>query len=155
MVIMARYKGEGSVYRLPNGRWRGYITVGYKPDGKRDSPFVTAKTKTEAVEEFKKLQTKLLTGTLPEPGRMTVGQFLDLWLDRVKSSMRPKTWAGYEANVRLHLKPAFGRLPLPKLTPLHIQDLYQRLLDRGLTRRTVEWVHATLHNALRRPSSGG
>lgn len=32
--MMARSKGEGSVYKLPDGRWRGYVTVGYRPDCK-------------------------------------------------------------------------------------------------------------------------
>jgi integrase len=54
----------------------------------------------------------------------------------------------HEQIVRLHLKPALGRLKLSKLTPAHVQGLYRDKLDSGLSSATVQKIHTVLHKAL-------
>ena len=54
----------------------------------------------------------------------------------------------HEQIVRLHLKPALGRLKLSKLTPAHVQGLYRDKLDSGLSSATVHKIHTVLHKAL-------
>lgn len=51
--------------------------------------------------------------------------------------------------MRLHLKPSIGRSKLQKLGPLDVQELYLSKLDSGLSPRTVQIVHTTLHKALK------
>src|SRR4029077_13302697 len=55
---------------------------------------------------------------------------------------------GYEVHVRLHLKPTIGKLPLDKLTPLHVQQLLNGRIARGLSPKTVRYVRGTLRTAL-------
>jgi len=82
---------------------------------------------------------------------MTVGEFLDMWLDRIaKPRVRAQTFKGYEVNVRVHLKPAIGRIPLDKLEPMHVQDLIDRKLREGLAPKSVRYMHGILRNALNR-----
>jgi integrase len=45
--------------------------------------------------------------------------------------------------------PTLGRLALPKLTPQHLSALYGAKLAEGLSPRTVQFLHAVLHAALR------
>ncbi len=54
----------------------------------------------------------------------------------------------HEQIVRLHLKPALGRVKLSKLTPAHVQRLYRDKLDSGLSSAAVQKVHTVLHKAL-------
>lgn len=42
-----------------------------------------------------------------------------------------------------------GRLPLKKLTEIHVQRLYSSMQDRGLSARTVRYTHAVLRRALK------
>ena len=51
--------------------------------------------------------------------------------------------------MRLHLTPTLGGVRLDKLNALQVQSLYGRKLDSGLSARTVEIIHATLHKALK------
>jgi integrase len=49
----------------------------------------------------------------------------------------------------VHIKPALGRVKLGALTPNHVRRLYRQKLDSGLAPRTVNYIHVTLHKALK------
>jgi integrase len=85
-----------------------------------------------------------------------VGEYLDRWLlDSVRYTVRQRTYERYESIVRVHIKPAFGRLKPKSLTPNHVRTLYRKKLDSGLAPRTVNYVHTTLHKALKDAVSDG
>jgi len=46
-----RPQGEGSVYRLPDGRWRGVVNLGWH-SGKRRRKYITRGTQAEVVRSF-------------------------------------------------------------------------------------------------------
>ena len=50
--------------------------------------------------------------------------------------------------IRCHIKPELGRRKLKTLAPDHVQVLYWRKLDAGLTPGTVRLVHSILSRAL-------
>jgi integrase len=87
-------------------------------------------------------------GVLPVGPRVSVGQFLEHWLATAKSSVRPKTYTSYEGTVCLHLAPAFGRVDLQKLTPVHVQDLLTTKARGGLSPTTVRYILLVLRIAL-------
>jgi integrase len=76
---------------------------------------------------------------------MVPGQFHD----SVRDTVRQRTWERYEQIVRVHLKPAFGRMKLKNLTTTHARALYREKLDSGLAPRTVNYIHTTLSKALK------
>jgi integrase len=82
--------------------------------------------------------------------KTALGDYLDRWLtDSVRDTVRQNTWERYEQIVRLHIKPALGRVKLKSLTPTHVRALYRDKLDAGLATRTVQYIHTTLHKALK------
>jgi integrase len=73
-------------------------------------------------------------GSTFDPDGMTVGAYLDSWLnDSVRGHVRPSTFYRHESIVRLHIKPALGRLKLAALNPAHVQALYRAKLDQELS----------------------
>lgn len=168
--------GEGSVFfHRRTGRWVCELVIGTEvvtgPDGKpvldekglpktrRKVIRFSSERKSEVqawrVQKLKELQ----DGTLVEPSRETLGQFLDRWLETVvQHEVKPATVQNYREMVEFYLKPGLGAVPLQKLTPPQIQAFYHQLLtsppprakDRGrtLSPRTVQLVHAVLHRAL-------
>jgi integrase len=75
---------------------------------------------------------------------------LDRWLtDAVQDTVRQRTYERYEQIARVHIKPALGRLKLKSLTTTHVRGLYREKLDAGLAPRTVQYIHTTLHKALK------
>lgn len=48
-----RGNGEGSIYRLADGRWRGSIFLGYR-DGKPHRKYVTRRTRTAVATDLRR-----------------------------------------------------------------------------------------------------
>lgn len=43
--------------------------------------------------------------------------------------LRPNTARNYEGLIKYHVKPRIGHIPLQKLTPEHLQQLYRAMLE--------------------------
>ncbi|MGE0541496.1 MAG: tyrosine-type recombinase/integrase [Dehalococcoidia bacterium] len=146
-----RGNNEGTIRQRLNGLWEARVTL---PNGERKSYY--GKTRAE-------VQRKMTAGLrdvqqgLPVPtGRQTVGQFLDRWLaDVVKLKNRPRTYVSYEEAVRLHLKPALGKLSLERLTPQVIQTALTRMIENGVSAHRTAYVRNILRNALGRAVKWG
>ena len=69
---------------------------------------------------------------------MTVGEWLDMWFSEYKAlTIRPSTHASYYNNIRIHLKPLFGDIPLNQLEPYEIQSALNGMSKSGLAPATV------------------
>jgi integrase len=141
---------KGPFYIVLNGRWySGQQLIG--------EPFMT---KREAREAMADLLSKAHRGEMVEPSRQTLADYLEAWLRKKKAGgMRPSTWDSYSRNIRHHIIPAVGKVPLQKLSAQHLDDLYaglrsERVLPSGrrgrpLSARTIRYVHVILHAALK------
>lgn len=146
-----RGRGEGSIYRRKDGRWAGEVFLGYSEDGKRLRKVVYGQTQAEVLEKLRTIQLQLhRDGQLFEPSNMLLGDFLQEWLEQIKPSRRLTTYGNYERAVRLHINPEIGRIPLSKLTALHIQRLYTSMANRGYSSNTIRIAHSVLIQALAR-----
>src|SRR5215207_9234600 len=143
-----RGNGAGTVYPRKNkdGKVIGY-RGSYIVNGKRY--YVSAKTKTETEQKLRQAMTDADRGLVFEAGALTLGDYLDKWLPSIKDTVRQRTWERYEQLVRVHIKPALGRLKLKDLTRAHVKELYREKLDAGSSPRTVQYIHTTIHKALK------
>lgn len=138
-----RGSGEGSIYRRQDGRWEAAISLG---NGRRRRFY--GKTHGEVKRKLVEAQKALQDG-LPLIGeRQTAAVYLEAWLEATRPSVRPQTHRRYEQYVRLHAIPVIGRVPLARLSPLHLQRLYKDRQDAGLSPTSVRHLHAVLHRAL-------
>ncbi len=62
------------------GRWRGAVSLGYSPDGKRIRRKVGGRTKQEVKDKLEALHADLSAGIAAPDGRYTVGQAIEDWL---------------------------------------------------------------------------
>src|SRR2546423_9691159 len=94
-----RARGEDSIfYDRSRNRWAGTITVGWKPDGRRDRIIVRGKTKTEVKDKLRTKHQELAAG-IGAPARYTVEQCLNDWLETL-STQAESTVTGYRIMVR-------------------------------------------------------
>lgn len=143
-----RGNGEGSISRRGGGGWMGQYTVHAAGGKKRRT--VYGKTRAEVAKKLARALADREDGLVFDAGGQTVGGYLDRWLaDSVKGSVRPKTFESYEWLVRKHITPALGSVKLSSLGAAHLQGLYRSKLDAGLSARTVRYVHAVMHRALK------
>src|ERR1051325_7749113 len=79
---------------------------------------------------------------------LTVGEFLDCWLDTWKSHTRENTHWWYSELMRRYVRPTLGETLLSQVRSHHLEKLYNQLRENGLSGRTVRHVHARLRTAL-------
>lgn len=133
---MRRSRGEGSVYRRKNGLW----VARYEAAGKRKYLYG---------DRLREKVSSRVANLAPEADTMLVEEYLDRWFPTVKNTVKDRTWQRHEEVVRLHLEPVLGDVRLSRLNALEIQELYRTKLESGLSPRTVQIVHTTLHKALK------
>jgi integrase len=150
----ARAHGEGSVYfEQATGQWVAAVHLGIV-NGKRRRKKLRFPTQKEARRALTSMAKAIDDGIAAGDDRMTVRAFLEKWLSEIVegplSQLRPGTRAGYRVNVDNHLTPGLGHHTLAKLSPLHVQAfLSSKIADEKLSARTVQYIHATLRNALK------
>ena len=152
----SRADGDGDVFGRKNkaGQITSYRGAYVGPDGRRR--YVSGKNKEEARKALREARAGADAGLLFDAGTVTLAGYLDRWLaDSVKDTVRQRTYERYESIVRVHIKPSIGRVKLKALTPAHARALYRDKLDAGLSPRTVNYVHVTLHKALSQAMSDG
>ena len=138
-----RGNNEGSITKRANGLWEARITLDH---GKRKSFY--GKTRQEAARKLTAALRDRDAGLPVIVGAQTVGYYMAQWLEASKPTVRERTWRGYEVYVRRHVLPTLSAIPLVKLTPQHLQLLYAKKLEEGLTSTSVHHLHAVLHQAL-------
>lgn len=143
-----RSPGEGSVYRLADGRWRG--AVGFtEAGGRRRRVTVNARSQAEARRLLDEVRRELRLGANGRPdARESVADYLSGWLDRDQRRVRPSTHQGRELHVRRYLIPALGRVPLSRLTVGQVEAMTAGLIAQGRSPMTARHARATLRAAL-------
>jgi integrase len=87
-------------------------------------------------------------------GGPRLGSYLDEWLERQATQLRPTTLRSYRQVITAYLKPHLGEQRLTELDRRGLELLYARLLREGgrsggpLSVRSVAYVHAVLRRAL-------
>ena len=86
MVGTRKPNGEARIRQLPSGSWHTQVLVA----GRRHS--VTGRTKEDVQRRRRELLANADKGVLPPAERLTLGQFIERWLEPVvRSSVRPRT----------------------------------------------------------------
>ena len=167
-----RPPGEGSVFEYKTKA--GVTRFGIKFDApsldgrrhqimrRRDqsgSPWLTYH---DAVSALRDAQVKAGRGEWVNPSRQPTGEYLLTWLDGLR--LAPSTVASYRKNMRLHVLPYIGAVPLASLTSARIAALYRQLeaagradhrKGEGLSSRTVRYVATILGAALAEAVAAG
>lgn len=130
-----------------DGRWEAQVSIGYV-NGKRARKSVYGKTKGECRSKLIEVLHGQQNGIAPMDERTTLAAFLPRWLDNIAPSLRPHTQRFYGDQVRLHLIPALGSVPLSKLTPEAVQRFVNAKASDGLSPRMVRHLRSTLRAAL-------
>ena len=148
--------GMGSIRKITreiNGKTYTYYearyTAGFDPGtGKQIQRSITDKSKKVVAQKLRAVMSDLDTGTYKAPCKMTVAQWLDIWVAEYLNSVKPLTKHNYNKQVQKHFKPALGAVRLGALDTHTIQRFYNSLSASGLSPKTVKNLHGILHCAL-------
>ncbi len=143
---------SGNITRRGKNSWRLKFDVGRDGEtGKRHTIFVTVRgTKKDAERELRRRMTAADDGIVIEPSRMTVGEWLDRWLEETAAlRVGAKSLERYGELARRQIKPHLGATPIQKLRPADIQAWHAKLIKDGqIGRRTIQHAHQVLRKSL-------
>jgi integrase len=127
-----RSPGEGSVweYREKNGTVRyaiGHPSFGTRRRGPHGEKWFTRR---DAQAALRTMLTDTERGELTDPSKQPLGAYLGTWLDG-HPDIGDSTRASYAKNIRLHVVPYLGTVPLASLTSAKVAGLYRTLLTSG------------------------
>jgi integrase len=93
-------------------------------------------------------------GTYTEPSRLTVGAWIDVWLDEyISNTVKTSTLHNYKKCCKTYLKPHLAAIKLSALNAPTIQKMINSLQSgegeqKSLAPKTVKNIHGVLHKAL-------
>ena len=148
-----RGNGEGSITRRKNGGWMAQFTV-YTANGRKRKTLY-GKTRQEVATKLAKALSDREGGLVFDAEGLKLGEYLGRWLeDSVKGTVRNTTYERYEQISRMHIVPMLGGVKLKALSPTHVRGLYKEKLS-SLSPRTIQYIHVTLHKALKQAVRDG
>lgn len=113
--------------------WEGRLTVGKDGQGKQVQRSFSGKTQKEVREKMQAAAVEITEGTYLAPSKMTVGDWLTVWLSDYCGDKKWSTRKHYKAQVETHIRPAFGAVKLSQLSAKDIQHFYNQLQQDGHT----------------------
>jgi integrase len=165
---------QGHIRQQGKGSWELKFDLGRDPlTGKRITKYATFRgTKREAKDELTRLLAHRNEGSYVDPTKMTLAEYLHHWLKAdIDRRVAARTAARHRGIVEKNIIPRLGRVPMRKLTAVHIEAFEAELQregwvkrrrlpkkvedpepapaeKRGLSAQTVQHVHRTLSQAL-------
>ena len=168
-------QGSGTIRQRADGTREARFVVGHDPGtGKPVRKSVYAKTQKEVRQKLAQAVAAVDNKSYREPCKMTLGEWLDIWVDTYLKDVKPRTLKIYQDDIRLHIKPYLAAIKLNELDTHTVQRFFNTLLKSGkrvpkrdkegkivkkngktvyesapLSSKTVKNVHGVLHGALR------
>src|SRR5690348_7149344 len=131
---------RGSIRQRSAGSWEIQLELD-RVAGKRHRRFVSVKgTKKDAQRELTRLLSAADDGTLPDPTKQTVGEYVRRLLGS-SLDQSPKTLERYRELAERQIIPHLGDIRLQKLQPDHVSQWHATLISGGLSARTVGHAH--------------
>jgi integrase len=123
-----------------------YVRETFYHDGKQY--FVTGKTKDEAIRKAALKKDKLERGEVGISGNMTVGRYIDEWLDTYKKpAVAKKQFDDYKGMFAKMVAPEIGKLRLTEVKDIHLQKILNR--QAGLSGDRLGKLRSRMHALFR------
>ena len=134
-----REKGSGGITQRKDGLWQGRYDAGIKPDGKRDTKYIYAKTEAECKRKLRELIKDVNKNEYVSVQKRSVKDYMESWLNDVKKNeLKPKSFDRLEQTVSLYVNPAIGHIQLQALKSKDVQKMINDLRDSGKAHSTIK-----------------
>lgn len=139
---------RGHIRQRAPGVWAVVVDLPREPGGRRRQKWSTVHgTRGDAEDTLVRVLHRLRFEDWTGSDRDPVEVFASRWLESVPVTVRANTAAGYRDKLR-HLTDRVGSVPLGKVDAPMLNGVYRRLLDDGLSPRSVHHVHTVTRRML-------
>jgi len=147
------------VLRDGSVRYRTVVDAGHDENGRRIQLTITRNTKKELEAERSRIIAERAAGTFIAPNKITLGEWLDQWLEYKRRDVEETTIRTYRLAL-VHVHERLGHVRLQELTEDQLQEFVDALVTGGrrkggepgtrLAVSTVEGILTRLREALGR-----
>jgi integrase len=137
--VARRSNHEGSCYQRSDGLWVVTVRLGSK------RVYRYGKTKSEAAKKLQELLRQHHQGTLAQPTKLTLNEWVDRWLEGL--DVRTSTLATYRQTV-MHVVKVLGSERLDRLSPVILSGTFTNLARDGVGARRLHLAHGYLKACL-------
>ena len=149
---------RGSVAEASNGTWYFVVDTTVPGGPRRQTRRRGFPTRRAAQAALTQTLAALAKQSYVGPSRLSLREYVETrWLPAVAGQLRPSTYASYARNLRLHVLPVLGGVPLQGIDAGMLTALYQQLAGTGrkdhatgrpLSTTTVRYIHTIVRSAL-------
>jgi hypothetical protein len=137
---------DGISWDKTNKFYIGTISLGYRPDGKRDRPTVRGKTKAQVRERLDKRHEEINAG-VRTPATYTIEQCVSDWFESIERD--PHTMATITGQARKWIYPRIGAVKLRDFSATDADKFFHQIAP-SLSKRTLVMIKSTLRRSIRR-----
>ncbi len=154
-------QGAGTIRQRADGRWEARYTVGRDPGtGRQIQKSIYGNTQKEVRQKLQQIAVAIDNSVYTEPSKLTLKEWLTIWLQEYTSNVKPYTAYTYAIEVNTYIVPALGSVRLIELTTPMVQAFYNDLLkgtkkQNSLSPKSIKNIHGVLHKALNQAVSVG
>jgi len=167
---MAKRRGnnEGGITKRKDGRFQGYVNVGYDPvTGKTKKQYFYSRDRQEIQDKMRETLNRVNNGIYKEPSKMKVAEWFNIWIEEYQKppdNLRQTTWESYKMQIDRHILPSIGHLYLSQLQTHDLQKLINSKRNDGarldgkpgpLSARTTRYIHMICHACLEQARKEG
>lgn len=152
---------DGSIHERTNAKGKKVYDVMYRitdpKTGKRKQKIKRGFSKKGDAQKFlTEVLNQIESNSYVEAKKMKLSDLLDEWFSRfVEGKLAANTVRGYKVNIKNHIIPSLGWIPLQQLTARDIQNFYDEKLkdiddedSEGLSAKSIIYIHRNLSKAL-------
>jgi integrase len=141
----------GSIVQRGPRKWLVRVWLGHDQNGKQQfHNKVVHGTRHDAEAYAADKISERNRGALPPTVPITLGEYLADWLENVaRPRLRQSSYTSYVQVLDLYVPEDLLRRRLQNVTMADLEALYASLRRRGLSSRTVRYLHSVLRTALR------
>lgn len=146
---MKSSRPRGTIVGRGTSRWLVRVSLGQDTNGRRVRINRTVYgTKADAHKQLTMMLKGADDGVSITPNRATLGEWLNEWLGTWCKKVSGRTRDDYTRIVRRYFPRTLLVKKLQAITDTDVQDLLNKMTERGLAPRTVRYAHATIRRAL-------
>jgi integrase len=144
-------RAPGRIEKRGKNKYLLRVFVGRDSKGKRQYANKTFHgTSTQAQKALRQMLLDKDSGVLVGQGEQKLSDYLTHWFaSSKKAKIRERTYEEYRKQLDRYITPVLGERKLSQITPLAIQDIYTKMLEQGLSPRTIRLTHTIFSNALK------
>lgn len=120
-----RSHGEGTVWKLKNGKWHGQLMDGYNENGKRKIVSFTAATKKALLAEMREYQEQKDANVCIDKS-ITLTEWSNTWYENYRDQVQPSTYSNYKYTLKI-IQEHLGDRKLNDILPLDIERFIRTL----------------------------